>query len=254
MATSTLPALLLLGSYHMGNFNRDLFNLQTDDSRLLRRQKEIEECANLLQAFQPTKVAIEVQIERDKEINEAYQQYRNGSHALADDERQQLGFRIAAALGHEHIYLIDWNEPIGMGLGWVARYAQECEPEVYKAIQEISEQNHANLQAMYEHASIRNMLLWFNQPEQLQASHRVYMHFIRLGEEKYYPGIEWVQGWYGRNMRIFVNLTRITKPGDRILVIYGQGHIPLLTQFVRDSGFYTLETVESYLGETIHSS
>lgn len=254
MTIATLPGLLLLGSYHMGNFNRDLFNLRTEDARLLQYQKEIEECANLLQAFQPTKVAIEVQTERDKETNETYQQYRHGSHALTDDERQQLGFRVAAALGHERIYPIDWNEPIGMGLGWVARYAQECEPEVYKAIQEISEQNHANLQAMYERASICDILCWLNRPEQLQANHRVYMHFMRLGEEKYYPGIEWVQGWYGRNMRIFVNLMRITEPGDRILVIYGQGHIPLLTQFVRDSGFYALETVESYLGKTSYGS
>jgi hypothetical protein len=42
----------------------------------------------------------------------------------------------------------------------------------------------------------------------------------------------------------------VTGPEDRVLVVYGAGHIPLLTRFVRDSGLYTLEAVETYLDES----
>ncbi|GHO80553.1 hypothetical protein KSD_83240 [Ktedonobacter sp. SOSP1-85] len=248
MTTTSLSTLLLLGTYHMGNPNHDLFNMQADDSRSAQRQREIEECVSLLQAFRPTEVAIEAVPEKEVTINDCYQQYQRGTYALADNEREQLGFRIAAALKHERIYAIDWNEPIGYGIGWLYKYVEEEAPEVYHRLMERGKASIKALANLQKISSIGEVLYWMNQPEQLQANHRSYMHLLQLGEGKFYPGIEWVQGWYGRNMRIFANLLRITEPGDRILVIYGQGHIPLLTQYTRDSGFYKLETVESYLG------
>ena len=70
----------------------------------------------------------------------------------------------------------------------------------------------------------------------------------RIGSSEDYVGADWVAGWYERNLKIFVNLTRIVNaPEDRILVIYGAGHLPLLTQFVRDSGLFSLESVATYL-------
>jgi hypothetical protein len=57
-----------------------------------------------------------------------------------------------------------------------------------------------------------------------------------------------VQGWCARNLRIFVNLTRIiATPAGRVLVLYGAGHIPPLTQFIRDSGLCALESAQTYL-------
>jgi hypothetical protein len=92
------------------------------------------------------------------------------------------------------------------------------------------------------------MLCGANDLAGLQQSHQSYLTMARVGEGKEYVGIDWVKGWYERNLKIFVNLTRIvTAPQDRILVIYGAGHIPLLSQFIRDSGLYTLESVETYL-------
>jgi hypothetical protein len=47
---------------------------------------------------------------------------------------------------------------------------------------------------------------------------------------------------------ILVNLSRIiTAPDDRVLVIYGAGHVPLLSQFIHDCGFLTLEPIKPYL-------
>lgn len=97
--------------------------------------------------------------------------------------------------------------------------------------------------------SLGELLRRANEPASLRDSHRTYLTMTRVGAGKQYVGIDWVKGWYERNLIIFANLTRIvTSPQDRILVIYGGGHIPLLTQFVRDSGLYTLEAVETYLG------
>ena len=52
--------------------------------------------------------------------------------------------------------------------------------------------------------------------------------------------------WYSRNLRIFRNIQRIpTKPTDRILVLYGAGHMGILKQLFECSPEYNLIKFES---------
>ncbi len=45
--------------------------------------------------------------------------------------------------------------------------------------------------------------------------------------------------WYDRNLRIFRNIQRITtSPNDRILVLFGAGHISILDQLLKCSPEY----------------
>ncbi len=45
--------------------------------------------------------------------------------------------------------------------------------------------------------------------------------------------------WYDRNLRIFRNIQRVTiSPNDRILVLFGAGHIEILDQLLRSSSEY----------------
>jgi hypothetical protein len=51
------------------------------------------------------------------------------------------------------------------------------------------------------------------------------------------------------NLKICVNVLRIAEsPQDRILVIFGSGHAPLLRHFLRESPDVELLDAESYLG------
>jgi hypothetical protein len=51
-----------------------------------------------------------------------------------------------------------------------------------------------------------------------------------------------------RNLRIFRNVQRISAaPGERILVIYGSGHLPLLRYMAEASPEYELVEVDRYL-------
>ena len=54
--------------------------------------------------------------------------------------------------------------------------------------------------------------------------------------------------WFNRNLRIFRNIQRIDATAeDRILVIYGAGHMNLLNVFFEASPEYNLIPVNSYL-------
>ena len=239
------PTVLLLGTAHIGNNNRDAFNTQFDDMLASSRQQEIQTCVDQLKRFRPTKIAVEVRVDNGVAENERYQQYRAGTFKLTANEIHQLGFRLAAELQHEQIYAIDWNENIG-DLEAVDKYAKQHQPELYEQIMTIGQK--LTDDSFYTTMSISKLLLWLNEPRHLLDNHQVYTIIARIGSGNNYIGIDWVEKWYGRNLKIFTNLTRIINSSDdRVLVIYGAGHIHLLTQFLRESELYTMENVETYL-------
>lgn len=245
MASHARPSVLLLGTAHIGNRNLDVFNTQFDDMLAPARQREIQVCIDQLKRFQPTKIALEVSADNIDTLNQQYQQYRNGTFKLTADEIHQLGFRLAATLQHERIYAIDWNGDLG-DLEAIDRYAQQHQPELYEQLMASGRQ--LTDDSLLTNMSISKLLLWLNEPRYLLGNHQIYLLLSRIGSGKNYVGIDWVEKWYGRNLKIFTNLTRIiTSPDDRVLVVYGAGHIHLLTQFICESELYTLENVKTYL-------
>ena len=96
--------------------------------------------------------------------------------------------------------------------------------------------------------SIIDQLIFLNQPEHIEKDHQGYFDLMRIGRGEEYVGANYLSWWYGRNMKIFMNIIRITESlNDRILVIYGAGHCKLLTQFANESGFYKVESPLQYL-------
>ena len=77
------------------------------------------------------------------------------------------------------------------------------------------------------------------------------MTLARVGDGINNIGVDWLSNyWYRRNLMIpYANISRISSTEDRILVIYGSGHMHLLTQFMKESGLYSLDSVENYLKE-----
>jgi hypothetical protein len=247
-SVAELPALLLIGTHHLANPNRDHFNVQVDDVLLPRRQAEIRHCVDRLKRFQPSKVAVEIPRARDGALNQAYRAYRAGTAALERSEVQQLGFRLADELGHDRIHAIDWFG--GRDVDPIAFAREHGQGEIVDEILTFFGQQTEELNAVLPTMSIAELLRLINDEARLRREHEMYLRFARIGVGDRYAGADWLAGWYERNLKIFANLVRITMARDeRILVIYGVGHVPLLSRFIRDSGRYTLERSEAYLAE-----
>ena len=65
------------------------------------------------------------------------------------------------------------------------------------------------------------------------------------GEEQ--SGAELASYWFMRNAKIFNKLVQTTKPGDRVIVVYGNGHGPWLRTMIEKTQGYELEPVMPYL-------
>ena len=263
------PTIMILGSTHLSNSTLDAFNIKMDDVRAPQRQREIEQLVEQLKAFKPTKIALEVDEKtHGAETQTNYQGYLNGTRELNRSEIDQIGYRLAKQMGHSKLYCVDYRldfrkddpfipiDEFDLTLldyhGFAKAHNQEhllpspSMPEG-KATQD---EKGAIWIEPEKYVSIVDMYVRGNDPEGIRMDHQLYIRWIaRVGLGDQYPGANWLSHyWYDRNLKIYVNLTRITESADdRILLIIGGGHVYLIQQFLEESGDYIIESPLRYL-------
>ena len=261
MKHSGKPTVMILGSTHLANPGIDVFNTKMDDVLAPKRQREIQQLAEQLKEFNPTKIALERDPSSDPEINTNYQAYLKGAYELKRDEHNQIGYRLAKLMGHSRLYGVDYwpkdwpifgkiDKHLVDRFGFAEEHNQEHllrPPPTEGKI--ITDKDGTTWIEPEKYEPIIDMYIGFNQPEDIRADHQHYLRSARIGLGDQYPGANWVAHfWYARNLKIFVNITRITEsPDDRIMLIIGAGHVFLVQQFLEDSGDYIIESPLKYL-------
>ena len=262
--TTEKPTIMILGSTHLANPGADVYNIKMDDVLAPKRQDEISELVRLLKAYQATKIAFEQDPSQDPEINANYQRYLNGTYELHRSEIDQIGFRLAKQMGHSKVYGVDYwpwpdrNPFFPDGFDWdlmdYRKFAETHHQEHFLRPPPLPEgkvtkdKNGATWIEPEKYVSIIDMYIRLNEPEGRSADHQAYLQSARVGLGDQYPGANWVShSWYDRNLKIYVNLTRITESDDRILLIIGAGHVYLVQQFLEESGDYIIESPLKYL-------
>ncbi len=224
--------VLIVGMMHLGNPGLDLVNPHIKDVLGRRRQQEIEELVQRLQAFRPTKIAVEAS-PGSPSLQKRLDQYLAGTYTLRADEIDQIGLRLARQVGLSRLHGIDFKSDLDFDK--VFHYAQENGqgPLVQALLREIETKIKAKLSAGYlEQHSLREILQEANTPETDALGHRLYLSLLRIGKGKDYPGADLVSQWYSRNLHIAANVARLAEPGERILVLIGAGHGKLLRKFL----------------------
>lgn len=223
--------VLLLGTFHFDNPGLDYVKSEVPDVLTPERQKEIQAIVEGLRKFRPTKVMVEYPASRQKDLHSQYDAYRAGKRQLTRNEIDQLGCRLAALEKLDTVYAIDAEG--AMDLGPLIELAQKNHPDFMAAFGKLMEQDIQPQTKMQKEVPLRDSLLFINDPERLQRGHGIYVQMARVGDAANPIGAEQMAIWYTRNIRIFGHLARIAKPGDRMVVIYGSGHVPILQQLVR---------------------
>lgn len=239
------PRVLIVGTYHMANNNRDMVKTSWDSPFSSKRQAEIREVVERLQKFAPTKIAVEAPWGNVK-INERYARYLTGGDTLSANELDQIGFRLARELGHKHVYPIDYKKD--MDFDHIIQFAMANGQQRYmERLQQIMGFIGA-LDEKRKTLTVREHLSEINDAEALAMGNRPYLLLAEVGKDSSYIGAEVIAGWYERNLKIAVNLVRLAESStDRILVLIGAGHVTLLQQFLRESPSVEVVTANEYL-------
>jgi uncharacterized protein DUF5694 len=229
--SDTRPEILVLGTYHMANPGHDIHNMQADDVLSPRRQQEIVQLIEVLKKFHPTKIAIEADVGSER-VQKEYADYLAGKYALSRNEIDQIGYRLAKELGHQAVYPVDeggdfpWKRLVNYAKA--NGLAEKFDAMDASMAAQVREQN----DYLQSH-TVLETLEYMNSDSMATKGIAGYYALVPYGDPFDYAGPDLLAAWYQRNIRIYHNIVKLTEsPNDRILVIYGAGHLGWLQQDV----------------------
>jgi hypothetical protein len=243
------PAFLFLGSYHMNNHSRDMFNVNASDVTSAERQREILQVVYAIEAYHPTKIMIERDVADQAEIRAQLQETCDGKRPASKEEYEQIGFRLACRL-RIPVVAVNYNElgpiqdPKKIDLG-------SATSKEWEELKTLGESDNNALQRIERTESVGNILKYLNSDAKTQETASRYYLLAKIQSPTERVGANWVQYWYGRNLVIFNNIVANTVPGDRVLVIYGYGHGYILRHMAEESLKFDVLNTETYLDQRL---
>lgn len=254
-AQSTKKEVLTLGTFHFAFHNKDVKKIgKTEQIDVLDKnyQDEIGKIVEDILKFKPTVIAIEVDPSLQTKIDSLYHCYLDGTYQLNREEYQQIGFRLAKKMQLKRLHCVN---------SWGRNY-NNIDSLLQKdavASKKFTDFFYTNPDTSLIHFSkdifktkgIVAQLRELNNPRNLEKDLGNYL----VGVFKYQTaddedfGVGFTTGWwFNRNLQIFRNIQKIdTDNSDKILVIYGAGHMNLLNIFFKASPEYELKDINDYL-------
>lgn len=248
--------VLSLGTFHFAFYNADVIKTAKKDQIDVldaKYQREIEEIVSKLSKFKPTHIAVEVDPEKQSHIDSLYQKFLNGDYQLGRNETEQLGFRMAKQFGHQKLFCVNaW----GKHSEEVLRVLDGTDSIANLKFMDYFYNNpdtsiFYNRESVFKTHGILEELRQSNSEGDLKKDLGNYLIsiFKYESEDNEYFGVDFTTSWwFNRNLRIFRNIQKIdTKPGDRIVVIFGSGHANILNPLFDVSPEYKLVNTNEYL-------
>ncbi|MDP9268245.1 MAG: DUF5694 domain-containing protein [Acidobacteriota bacterium] len=245
---ATRPEIMILGTYHMSNPGHDVFNLQADDVQSPKRQQEIAQLMEVLQRFRPTKIAIEDDV-GGKRARREYSDYLAGKYTLSRNEIDQIGYRLAKELGHKAIYPVDVDGdfPLLRAINYAKANGRAAEFDKMQA--RVGTRVKAEGDFLRSH-TVLETLAYMNSDAMAAQAMAEYFDFVPYGEPWEYAGPDLLAAWYQRNIRIYSNIVKLVEsPNERILVIYGAGHLGWLRQDAANDQTVRLRKLAEFTGK-----
>ncbi|HEV8080033.1 MAG TPA: DUF5694 domain-containing protein [Chitinophagaceae bacterium] len=235
---AALPEIFLVGTFHFEYYNKDAYKVDKNkqiDILSAQKQKEVKELLDYISLFKPNKICIEAP-EKWKAMDK-YRDYRSGKKALAKDEIQQIAFRLMQRFNLDTVYSVD--------AGSIAddlsnnKDSLIIKPYIDSVFNDYSFRSADNYKkwrdyttSLQTNLSLLQYFKYQNSPKVFQREYGAYLTGdFKLG--KFNGADALATYWYDRNLRIFRNIQRITtSSADRILVLFGSGHISILDQLL----------------------
>lgn len=250
---------MVLGVFHFQTSQSDSYKKKFPFDILdKRRQSELDTLLDKIAKYKPTKILVEWnRIKMDSITNSWFQEYLNDKTDLSDKRNEvfQIGFKLAKKLNHNSIYCSDASAPwFGAELDW-DNYDEESYMQSRGQYEKASRYNYEPFYELHDSLktvqSLTEHLRMLNDPMDRLKDHQRYLTDIIEGAGDNYLGADNTGRQYRRNLRIFANAYDLTDfdNEERLLLIYGSGHVWQLRQLFTDSPDFKYVEVNDYLTE-----
>jgi hypothetical protein len=245
------PTVFLVGTFHFAYYNFDAHKTAKDaqvDILSEQKQKEMKELMEYIYKFKPTKIAVEGGMNTGYLMNR-YRAYVNGERPLGKDEIEQIGFRLMQKFNLDTIYGVN-DDPLLFDL-YNGKDSLVFRPVLDSIYADWDFNANDTLSKLYKDyynwddqlAMKMSLLKYFkflNSDKVLDRGYGAYLvGDFKLGDTRGADAL--AMHWYSRNLRIYRRIQQITtSPDDRILVIFGSGHIQVLKHLFECSPEYKL--------------
>jgi hypothetical protein len=246
----TLPKVFLVGTFHFNYPNLDAHKTDADKQVNVlsdEKQKELEELLDYISIFKPTIIAVEAW--NTSNVNGNYRKYLNNNFQLGKNEIYQIGFRLAKKFNLDSLALVD-AAPMLLSIydGKDSVCVRPWLDSIYKDWDFRSDNKFSRrYQEWYSYSdsielqlSFLEVFKYMNSDKNVIKGYGAYLTGdFENGE---FDGADALaMHWYSRNLRIFRNIQKLNaKPEDRILVLYGAGHMGILKQLFESSPEFEL--------------
>ena len=234
-----VPKVLLVGSFHFNYPGLDAHKAADDQKINIyseKRQKELQELLNYISKFKPTKIVVESR--NTSKILKNWKEYKNSEAELSASESSQIGMRLVDQFGLDTIYGAD------AGHLMLDLYEKRTSEKPQNYIDSISDRHHFggddkfmrrynDLYSYKDEVEYKNTLLetfkYMNSDKVLDRGFGDYISGGQFISEEMEGPDALSMFWMNRNLRIFRKIQKIEyNQNDRILVIFGAGHVSIL--------------------------
>lgn len=240
---ATTIEVMVIGSFHMGNPGQDVANAEIGSMLTDQRQAEIAAAVNAIAAFKPTVIAVERITAEPGYVDPKFLEFTPDKLKSNADERYQLGYRLAQNEGVSRVYGIDEQpsdgEPDYFPFDELMAHAEATGQADALGAQITDIQSKSKkLEEMQKEKTVAELLIAMNSDPDMAGADFYYETF-RYDRGEKQPGAELQAYWFMRNAKIFSKLVQVTKPGDRVVIIYGAGHKYWLDHFASHTPGFT---------------
>jgi len=243
--------VMVLGTWHFAGSDSDLISARTDSVLSPRRQAELEIIAKRLAAFRPTLVVTERVTAAPDYVDPHFAAFSPDALATNENERVQVAYRLAAKAGVDRVVGLDEQaaegEPDYFPFGRVAAHAaQTGQGEALDGLIADVQKRIGEETARLSTLPMAQALIEANRGP--LSSSEFYFELLKLDVGEAQPAAELNAYWFMRNAKIVSKLLDVSKPGDRVVVVFGAGHKFWLEQIVDATPGLALIDPVAYLG------
>lgn len=212
------------------------------------KQAELDQLAETLAYFQPTKIVVEVPYGQQIQLRRKYYAYRKGDYYLNSSAAEQIGFRLARGLNHDGIFGIDTSSPYDTQSA--IQYARNHGLNHYvERMQHLSRRIAQVKQQKAVGSTVSNYFRYLNDPSTLTDEHYAYVNLFEEMKRDYPEfGARLYEDWYTHHRHILNQIDMLPFDyGDRVLIIVNSHLVPILKELVRGDITYHWVDMHDYL-------
>lgn len=231
-AQAPAPAkVMFIGLWHFDNPGLDAVKYTPIDVMKPAEQAYLVALAKRIAGFKPTRILLEYPAERDAVMNQRYQDWLAGRFELPVNEIYQLGFRIAKEAGLKRVEGFDVRDVKGDDSIW-PHLMQD--PALSKEFGAMIADMSKRLTHMHKTMDMKALLRRNNHPDEDRENKSFYLWLNPIGTDAApHMGSNASTQWWQRNFRMYALVQKAAQPGERVVVIAGQGHTAVMRDFLR---------------------